>query len=294
MRTLPTERLKLVVLDPARDAADLHAMLGDPEVHGYSPEEATRDVAETQARLEKDMAGNGGLTWAIRLAGSEEALGTVGVFYDQGTTIRGLSWMLRRDHWGRGIMGEAARAAVEYLLAQPKIDGVEAWIDTRNVRSLGVARRAGLDQVGRMPRVYGDHVAQQVVMARAASPRDPSVVSVRPVLPVRSVPSAMRLLGEVLGMHVQYADGEPPTFAMLGTTPWTGSSGLDLRQETGPPATVVVGIGVPTDECHRLAVDAGMTVESPPQDMPWYRREFTVLLDGNRLRVSGPTRPPTS
>jgi RimJ/RimL family protein N-acetyltransferase len=196
MQTLRTERLELVVLDPARDAAELHVMLGDPEVHGYSPEEATPDVASTRARLAEEFAGNGGLTWTIRLLGSSEALGTVGVFYDQGTTIRGLSWRLRRSHWGRGLMGEAARVAVAYLLEQPKIDGVEAWIDTRNVRSLGVARRAGLDEVARMPRVYADHVAQQVVMARAASPRDPSVVAVRPELGVRDVRATARLLPE--------------------------------------------------------------------------------------------------
>jgi RimJ/RimL family protein N-acetyltransferase len=291
MQTLRTERLELVVLDPARDAADLHLMLGDPGVHLYSPQDARPDVASTRAQLEEEFAGNGGMTWAIRLAGSTEALGTVGVFYDQGTTIRGVGWSLRRSHWGRGIMGEAAPAAIAYLLTLPKVDGVEAWIDTRNARSIGVARRAGLAEAGRMPRVYADHVAQQVVMARAAEPRDPIVVGIRPQLPVRDVPKAIGLLGDVLGMRVQYADGDPPTYAMLGMTPWTAGGGLDLRQGDDAPAYVVVDIGDPTDDCYQRAVEAGMTVVATPEDMPWNRREFTLLLDDNRLRVSGPTRP---
>ncbi|MBM7784923.1 GNAT family N-acetyltransferase [Tenggerimyces flavus] len=288
MQTLTTDRLELVPLDPARDAVALHALLSDPEVHAYGEENATKDVHETEARLEKDVAGNGGLTWVIRLRGTEQALGWAGVFYDQGTTIRGLSWYLRRDHWGRGITSEAARAVVDHLLAQPNIDGVEAWIDTRNLASIGVARRAGLDEVSRMPRVYADHLAQQVVMARAAEPRDPEVLAVRPMLSVRNSKATASALCGVLGLRVEF---EHDTYIRLAARPWTASVGLDLVEEDKAFATVIVGIGSSVDECYQRAQDQGIETESPPEDMPWYRREFTMVLDGNFIRVSGPTRP---
>ncbi len=288
MQTLKTERLALVPLDPARDAEDLHAMLSDPKVQRYAAEGPTKDVAETQAQLEKDLKGNGGLTWAIRLEGTEQAIGTAGVFYDQGTTIRGLSWYLRRDHWGRGITSEAARAVVDHLLEQPGIDGVEAWIDTRNVASIGVARRAGLDEVSRMPRVYADHIAQQVVMARAVEPRDPEVLAVRPMLSVRDSKATARALCEVLGLRVEFEHG---TYLRLAARPWVASVGLDLVEEDKAFATVIVGIGFSVDECYQRANDQGIETEAPPEDMPWYRREFTMVVDGNFIRVSGPTRP---
>ncbi len=251
-------------------------------------------MVETRSRLAHALEGNGGWTWAVRLRPSDQAIGTIGVFYDQGTSIRGLSWYLRRDHWGQGLMGEAAPVVVDHLLAQPHIDGVEAWIDTRNVRSLGVARRARLDERARLPRVYADHLAQQVVMARAAAPRDQDVLAVRPTLHVRDIHASAELLTTVLGLRTSFLYGDPPTFARLGVGEWSGSPGLDLRAADGAvtPTPVAVDIGVETDTVHARALAAGMEVRTPPTDQPWYRREFTfVLPEGHVVRVIGPLRP---
>ncbi|WP_161606220.1 GNAT family N-acetyltransferase [Microlunatus speluncae] len=295
MATMTTERLELVPLDPDRDAESLHAMYGDPDHYSFGPEEPTVDVAATHARLTEELAGNGGWTWVLRLRPDTRALGTIGLFFDQGTSIRGLSWGLRRDHWGRGLMGEAAPVVVDHLLAQPGIDGVEAWIDTRNTRSLGVARRARLDEKARLARVYADHTAQQVVMARAAQPSDGTVLATRPSLPVRDVPETCRLLIKVLGLNLSFEYGDPPTFARLGVGPWSGSPGIDVRDaDDGEIAsvTVTVDIGIPTDVMHDRAVAAGLKILSSPVDQPWHTREFVFCLgEGHRVRVIGPTRP---
>lgn len=311
MQTLRTERLALVPLDPDRDAESLHAMYGDPEIDPYGPYEPTVDVAATRGRIVEELTGNGGWTWVLRLRPATEAIGTIGLFYDQGTPIRGLSWYLRRDHWGRGLMSEAAPVVVDHLLAQPGIDGVEAWIDSRNTRSLGVARRARLDERARLPRVYADHTAQQVVMARAADPRDRDVLAVRPSLPVRDVAATCEVLVGVLGLSVSFSyGGDPPTFARLGVGPWSGSPGVDIsladegadRAAAGEtagtgagdiaPATISVDVGVPTDRVHDRALAAGVKVLSPPADQPWHCREFVFCLpEGHRVRVIGPTRP---
>src|SRR5262245_48190855 len=107
MQTLTTVRLDLVPLDSDRDAESLHAMFDDPEMLRYSRGTLHSDVAATRTQLAEELAGNGGWTWAIRLRPATAAIGTIGLFYDQGTSIRGLDWRLRRDHWGRGIMSEA-------------------------------------------------------------------------------------------------------------------------------------------------------------------------------------------
>lgn len=298
MQTLTTARLDLVPLDPERDAGSLHAMLGDPELDEFGHEPPTRHVAETRSRLERDLAENGGWTWVVRLRPDESALGTIGIFSDHGRPIRGLSWSMRRDHWGRGLMGEAAPVVVDHLLAQPGITGVEAWIDSRNTRSLGVARRARLSERARLTRVYADHTAQSVVMVRATEPRDPDVLGVRPVLPVRDVRVTAQLLVDVLGLHVAFEHGEPPTLVRLGVDPWSGSPGPDVVSAGGVsggedgPVRVAVDIGIPTDTVYERARAAGVEIVEPPQDQPWYRREFTFRLpEGHAVRVLGPLRP---
>ncbi len=296
MQTLTTERLSLVPLDLDRDAEGLHTMLGDPRMYEFSEGGPTRDVTASRARLADELAGNGGRTWTIMLRTVGTPIGTIGVFYDQGTPIRGLDWKLHADYWGRGIMGEAAPVIVEHLLAQPDVDGVEAWIDSHNFRSLGVARRARLDERGRLPRVYADRQAQQIVMARAAEPRDPDVLTVRTVLPVKDIRATRDQLTSILGMSVAFEHGEPPTFLRLRVGPWSGCPGIDLAKadDTIAPAQVLVDMGISTDEVYERAVAARVEVLGQPVDEPWYRREFRFrLTEGHEVRVAGPVRPKT-
>lgn len=294
MQTLTTARLDLVPLDFDRDAQSLHAMFDDPEMLRYSHGTLHSDVAATRAQLAEEFAGNGGWTWAIRLRPATAAIGTIGLFYDQGTSIRGLDWRLRRDHWGRGIMSEAARAAIEHLLAQPGIDGVEAWIDSQNVRSLGVARHAGLGERARLTRVYEDRVAQSVVMARSAVPRDPDTLVLLPSLRVRDVANSIAVLTSILGLYELFRVGEPPNYARLGVARWSGSPSLQLSRADGDIASidVAVDIGISTDVVYERAVSAGVTILEPVTETPWGRTVFAfVLPEGHCVRVSGPERP---
>jgi RimJ/RimL family protein N-acetyltransferase len=292
VRTLTTPRLDLVALAPERDLEDLHEMFGDPDWAARAVyEEPSPDLAATRARLDREFGDNGGWTWVVRLRPSTRAIGVLGIFSDQGTSIRGLSWYLRRDHWGQGIMSEAARVVVDHLLTQPGITGVEAWIDSRNSRSIGVARGARLAHSGRLPRVYDTETAQSVVMARAAEPRDPATLAVRPSLPVRDVARTARLLVDVLGMHVRF---ELPELIRLGLTPWSDGAGIDVKRQDGAIAaiSITLDLGVAVGPVHETLLAAGCEVTAPA-DTPWYRREFTLrLTEGHLLTLSGPLRPP--
>jgi RimJ/RimL family protein N-acetyltransferase/catechol 2,3-dioxygenase-like lactoylglutathione lyase family enzyme len=297
MQTLTTSRLDLVQLDPGRDAESLHAMFDDPEMLRYSRGTLLTDVTATRAQLADELAGNGGWTWVIRLRPADLAIGTVGLFYDQGTSIRGLDWRLRRDHWGRGIMSEAVRAAVAHLLAQPGIDGVEAWIDSQNTRSLGVARHAGLDERARLPRVYGDRVAQSVVMVRSAIPRDPDTLVMLPSLRVRDIESSIAMLTSILGLHELFRVGEPPNYARLGIAHWSGSPSLQVSAADGDiaPVDLAVDIGISIDVVYERAVTAGVSILEPVTERPWGRTVFAFALpEGHCVRVSGPGRPANS
>ena len=228
---LRTERLELTPLDPRADAPALHAMLSDPLVHLYDIDAAgSTSIDETESRLRRQVVANGGVTWAIRLRGCE-AIGTIGIFADQGTTIRGVGWSLIPSYWGDGIMSEAARAAIPFLLTQDGVDGLEAWVDSRNIASLGVARAAGMTERGRLPRVYDDHVAQTIVMARAAVREDPEVFGVFTTLHVSDLAETVRLLRSVLHLHVAWSVPQP---GLLGRRAVGRQPGLPGGREQRP------------------------------------------------------------
>jgi hypothetical protein len=185
-------------------------------------------------------------------------------------------------------MSEAARAVVEHLVEQQSITGVEAWIDSRNVRSIAVARHAGLDLVGRLPRTQDGEIAQSVVMGRAARPVDPITFGIMPVLEVRDVAATVRVLTKLLGLRVRF---ELDDLVHLGFTEWNGQSGLEVRRAAGDisPATITFEVGVLVDPLYDAAIAAGLVESTAPEDMPWYRRMFTVALpEGHRLTISGP------
>jgi RimJ/RimL family protein N-acetyltransferase len=292
---LHTERLDLTPLDPTSDAPDLHEMFSDPLVHRFDTDAApSQTVAETERRLCLQVTANGGTTWAVRLRGGP-AIGTIGVYADQGTTIRGVGWSLTRAHWGEGITSEAARAAIPYLLAQDGVDGVEAWVDSRNGASLGVARAAGMSERGRLPRVYSDHVAQTVVFGRAASEIDPEVFGAVATLQVASLADTVRAFQIVLGLHVAWSVPDPPVLAALAVAPWSGSPGFQVQQTPGRirPGALGLDVGVAVDVVRERVAEAALEVVDEPADTPWSRREMTFRLpEGHLITVSGPTLPP--
>jgi RimJ/RimL family protein N-acetyltransferase len=282
-------------LDPILDATDLFEMDADPLVHqfvyGASP---SHSIAQLQRRLAAELDQNGGMTWTLRLRDDPTVLGTIGIFADQGSTIRGLSWSLRRTHWSQGLMSEAASAIVPFLLAQPGVDGLEAWVDSRNSGSLKVATRAGLTERGRLPRSYHDRVGQTVVMAIAAEPVDPIVFTITAALEVHDVEATARLLCGLLGMHIAWMHGEPAAIAEVTVTAWSGSPGIHLQRREGEvrATEVTFEVGVWVDDVHARVQAAGLHVIEPPGDRPWGRRDFTFALpEGHRIGVSGATTP---
>jgi RimJ/RimL family protein N-acetyltransferase len=292
---LSTERLLLTPLEPDADAPALHAMLSDPAVHEFDTDaRPSASIAETEHRLRLQVLANGGTSWAISPRGGSP-VGTIGIFADQGTSIRGVGWSLIRSQWGKGIMREAARAAIPFLLEQDGVDGLEAWVDSRNAASLGVARAAGMTERARLPRVYDDHIAQTVVMARAADDSDPEVFNAVATLEVENLPETVCLLQKVLRLHVAWAVPDPPVLAFLAVEPWSGSAGFRVVETADPIAATSLSfdVGVAVDAVRDRAAAAGLDVTEEPANQPWFRRELTFRLpEGHRITVSGPTLPP--
>jgi RimJ/RimL family protein N-acetyltransferase len=85
----------------------------------------------------------------VRLAGEADIVGSCGVFHTWRGFGRGMDdvpeagWIIRRDHWGMGLAGEAMRAILAWFDATHGPNRIAAMIEQGNVVSGRVA--AALD-----------------------------------------------------------------------------------------------------------------------------------------------------
>jgi RimJ/RimL family protein N-acetyltransferase len=76
-----------------------------------------------------------------------------------------IGYVLAREHWGQGLMPEAARAVVSYALTQPAIYRVQAFCDVENTASARTLEKIGMTRDGMLRRFL-------VHPAMSSEPRD--------------------------------------------------------------------------------------------------------------------------
>jgi ribosomal-protein-alanine N-acetyltransferase len=154
--TLATARLVLEPLSFAHSAG-MFAMWSRAEVCRYSgPAEdydgrPIRLPAETAADSDgiidffvRSAADGTRFRWAMRLDG--EFVGAIG-FNGLGPCSE-IAFHQRPEFWGRGLMAEAATAALQWLRGRPDAREVEAFVDPGNLGSIRLAERLGLRSTG--------------------------------------------------------------------------------------------------------------------------------------------------
>jgi RimJ/RimL family protein N-acetyltransferase len=247
------------------------------------------DVADTRRDLVRSLEGEGAHMWVLREA--DAPVGMVGLLGD--VAVPGLSWLLCRQAWGRGLMTEAASAVVEHAFGSLGLDRVEAWVDAANVRSLSTARRIGLTEYGRLAQRYPHRKRprEMIVLGRSREPEPTTVLSVEVTLPVLDIASHLDVLCSALGARQLYAVGDPPAMVGLVFGPWSVGPCLRLVAVTSPiaPVTATVDVGAEFDAVYTRAVAVGADIAAPPVEQPWGMREFVLRLpDGHQLVVTGP------
>jgi ribosomal-protein-alanine N-acetyltransferase len=164
---LRTERLLLRRLS-MDDLEALAAIYVDPEVRRFFPEgtltrEETRE--EIAWMLEVDYPKYGYGLWATVLRDTGALIGRCGLLpwpvAESERAALGLAppeerptpgrlvevevaYLLAKEHWGRGLATEAARAVAAFGFATLDITRLICLIDEENVASLGVATRIGM------------------------------------------------------------------------------------------------------------------------------------------------------
>jgi RimJ/RimL family protein N-acetyltransferase len=286
---LTTARLSLAPLDPDRDGEALHAAYSDPQVMRWWNTPLRADVADTRRDLINSLEGKGAHFWVVREV--DQPVGLVGVLGD--VAVPGLSWMLCRRAWGRGLMAEAAAAVVDYAFGSLRLARVEAWVESTNVRSLSTARRIGLTEHGRLAQRYPhrNRSHESIVLGRSRDPEPTTVLGVEVTLPVVDVAKDLDLLRSGLAARMLYEVGDPPVMVGVVFGPWSVGPSVRLVATQPPvdPITVNVDVGTELDASYARAVAAGADIAAPPAEQPWGSREFVIrLADGHQLVLTGP------
>jgi [ribosomal protein S5]-alanine N-acetyltransferase len=144
---LQTERLTLRPLQEA-DAERLHAAYGDAEAMRFWDFPASRDVAETAARIRQSLAVDARwhAVWAIVLRSGGFA-GMINYHQRQPWNRRlELGWILAPAFWRRGVMTEAAGVVLHHCFTEMDTHRVEALIEPENVASRALAAKLGFIQ----------------------------------------------------------------------------------------------------------------------------------------------------
>src|SRR5690606_15556735 len=85
-------------------------------------------------------------SWTIEVDG--EAAGGIGIEPGEGVYARTarFGYWLAEPHWGKGIMSDAARATVEYVLAHFDLVRLEASVYEWNPASMRVLEKCGFER----------------------------------------------------------------------------------------------------------------------------------------------------
>ncbi len=158
-----TERLIARPWSAAKDAEAAYAIYASPEVTRYlreiplplpSVEEARAVLAAWATPWEDPAFG----TWAVWPREGSAPIGTVFVrpLAPANVDVE-VGWHLSPEYWGHGYATEIGRAAARHAFANG-VSEVYAVIVPGNERSVGVARRLGMQYVGRTEKYSGVEV----------------------------------------------------------------------------------------------------------------------------------------
>ncbi len=159
--TIPSVTTARLVLEPLAPAHSIgmFALWSEPEVCRYSGPAHDLDgqpiplpagtPADSDRILAFFLAGAAEGTrfrWAMLIQETGAFVGAVG-FNHLGACAE-LAWHQRPEFWGHGLMTEAGRAALDWLLTDGRAAEVEAFIDPANTASVRLACRLGFTPTG--------------------------------------------------------------------------------------------------------------------------------------------------
>ena len=147
-----------LVLRPVRagDAEALFTVLSDAELMTWWSSGPHETVDETRAYLEPAVRGEW-RSWAITLAGQDEALGWVNA-HERRENVSEIGYILARRSWGQGIAREAVTLVLDQLFVTESQRRVFADADPENAGSIGLLTSLGFVQEGHLRAEWETHI----------------------------------------------------------------------------------------------------------------------------------------
>jgi RimJ/RimL family protein N-acetyltransferase len=134
------------------DAAALFALYSNPEGTRYLARQPMTERAQADEMVERIQAGyadGSNLQLAIERNADGAFLGVCLLFNIVARSARAeIGYILGREHWGRGYMGEALPALIGHAFDAMDLNRLEADIDPRNTASANVLERLGFRREG--------------------------------------------------------------------------------------------------------------------------------------------------
>jgi RimJ/RimL family protein N-acetyltransferase len=146
----------------------------------HFPSTLTRTESDALAeRIERELGRDGHGLWAVEIPGEAPFVGFVGITAADDdlpfAPAIEVGWRLAREHWGRGIATEAARAALTFGFEQLGLEEIVAITAVSNTRSQGVMERLDMrrDHTGEFehPQIPAGHPLAAHVLYRLAAGR---------------------------------------------------------------------------------------------------------------------------
>lgn len=133
-------------MEPA-DAADLHAVLGDPETMAHYPEPWSLETVRRIINKSRELHDAHGIGWLAMLErGSERVIGDCGISFQNidGEAEFEIGYHVHRDCWGRGFATEAARAVKRHGFEELRLRKLCSYMAEDHLASRRVAEKNGM------------------------------------------------------------------------------------------------------------------------------------------------------
>jgi len=145
--TFQTPRLILRPIAIA-DAEDIFAYVSDPQVTAYTLWEPHQSIEDTydylyDIALELYRSGTG-IAWGVILKETGKLIGTCSLQTASIHRRAELGFTLARNYWGKGLMTEAAKAAIAFGFYTMHLLRIQAFCAVENGASARVLEKAGM------------------------------------------------------------------------------------------------------------------------------------------------------
>ncbi|MBU5465880.1 GNAT family N-acetyltransferase [Virgibacillus sp. MSJ-26] len=147
---------KSLMLEPLKKdhASRLFEVLKDPKIYNYIPENPP--TSEETLANKFDVLSKGApshldeiwLNYALYDSEISQYIGTLQATIFMNDKKASVAYILNSNYWGKGYATQALLLIINRLIEEYEIIEFEAYIDTRNIKSIELVKRLGFEYTG--------------------------------------------------------------------------------------------------------------------------------------------------